>query len=59
MPFVRKRRVRSKVDIRRYRWRLKQKAKDLQPMPRRKDLEKWKTQAEKELRENAKRLGVY
>ena len=59
MAQVKQHRVPSKEQTRQLRWSLIRKKRDLAPMPRRKDLADWEAQAEKELRENTKRLGVY
>ena len=59
MAQVKQRRVPSKEQTRQLRWSLIRKKRDLAPMPRRKDFADWEVQADKELRENAKRLGVY
>ena len=59
MPYIRQRRVRSKAMAHQARWWLRQKRKDLEPMPGRKDIDELAAQAARELKESAKRLGVF
>ena len=59
MAYVRQRRVSSKQQTRQLRWSLIRKKRDLERMPRRKDLSEFEAKAKRELRENARRLGLY
>lgn len=57
MGYIRQRRVRSEAETRLLRWRLKQQR--MPSLPRRKDLAELEREAERELRVNARRLGVW
>ena len=59
MAQVKQRRVPSREQTRQLRWSLIRKKRELAPMPRRKDFADWEAQAARELKESAKRLGVY
>ena len=58
MPRVKQRRVNSTAATKRLRWWLKKKHEELLPMPRPKDIDRLETEAVKQLRENAGRLGL-
>lgn len=57
MGYVRQRRVKSKAELRLLRFKLKQQR--MEPLPRKKDIEKLLLESERELRANARRLGLY
>lgn len=57
MGYVKQRRVRSKDETRLLRWRLKQQR--MGPLPRRKEMDKLRREAERDLRRNARQLGVW
>jgi hypothetical protein len=57
MGYIRQRTVCSKAETRLLRWRLKQQR--MSPLPRKKDLEELRQEAEREVRANAQRLGVF
>ena len=56
MGYVRQRRVPSKDSLRLLRFKLKKRR--MGPLPRRKDLEQLAKEAEQQLRQNARLLGV-
>ena len=56
MGYVRQRKFRSKAELRLLRFKLKKRRMD--PLPRKKDIEKLLQQSERELQRNARRLGV-
>ncbi len=56
MGYVKQRQVRSKDEIRFFRWRLWQQR--MGPLPGRKDMDKLRREAERDLRRNARQLGV-
>ena len=58
MPYVRQRRVNSKAATNRLRWVLKKTRKELPPMPRPQDMKQWENEAARQLKENARRLGL-
>ncbi len=58
MPHVRQKRVNSMAATNKLRWALKKKQKELEPMPRPKDMKQLEAEAVEQLRKNAGRLGL-